>query len=64
MGIETTIVQGRVWAPTVHEALGKIFDKHPGAEVSIWTVQKRGNDWWWEYAATLKEDEPCENSSS
>jgi hypothetical protein len=63
MGSETTIVQGRVWAPTVHEALDKIFDKYPGAEVAIGAVQKRGELYWWEYAATLKEEQ-CEKSSS
>lgn len=56
-------MQGRVWAATVHEALDKIFDKYPGAEVAIGAVQKRGELYWWEYAATLKEG-PCEKSSS
>ena len=63
MGSEIKLVQGRVWAATVHEALDKIFDKYPGSEVAIGAVQKRGELYWWEYAATLKE-EPCEKSSS
>jgi hypothetical protein len=56
-GREIAIAQGRVWAKTVFEALDKIFDKHPGAEVSIEAVQKRSDGYWWEYTAQLKGEE-------
>lgn len=62
VGREITIVQGRVWAATVDQALAQIFERYPGARVSIEAVQRRRELYWFEFTAELKED-LCEEST-